>query len=155
VSLITDALQKAQSHSPVDRPAGPPATPPWWSAGLVLGALALLWWWAAHTTPHGAAPGVARPTPAARPVAAKVRHSEPLTPILSLLPATPASPSLNWRIDGVVTGMGAPLVIINGKTVAEGESLSGGTKVVSVSQEQVELQRENGETVTVPVESSR
>ena len=138
MSLITDALQKSHSHSPADRPTGSgPSLPPWWSAAAVLGAFALLWWWAGH------AAGT-RPPPHRAPPA-------PLAPIMSLLPAVPTSPSMTWRIDGVVTGMGTPLAIINGKTLAEGEQLPGGTRVVSVSQEEVELEHE-GATVTLAVE---
>lgn len=143
MSLITDALQKSHSHSPADRPSGSSPLPPWWSAAVVLGAFALLWWWAGHAaggrTPPHRAPAAAASTP------------KPLTPILSLLPAVPVSPAMGWRVDGVVTGMGTPLAIINGKTLAEGEHLPGGTRVVSVSQEQIELEHE-GATVTLAVE---
>lgn len=153
MSLITDALQKTQSHSPADRPTGSSPVPPWWSAGVVLGALALLWWWAAHAALGN---GQSRSHPASTAaLAAATRKPESLRPILSLLPAAPGSPSLTWRIDGVVTGMGTPLAIINGKTVAEGEQMPGGTKVVSVNQQRVQLERESGEVVTVPVESAQ
>ena len=145
MSVITDALQKAQSRPLAD----PPATPstgrgPWWSAGTILVVVGLLWVWASHShLPHRQI-ATSTPLPAPEPA-----------PILSLLPGNPGSPALGWRVDGILTGMGTPLAIINGTTVAEGEQIAGGTKVVSVTHEAVELERNDGKRVTLAVASER
>lgn len=149
MSLITDALQKAQFR-PLAEPA-PPAPAggrgPWWSAAAVLGALALLWIWAANGPMPRHRASTAPP--------ARAPAAESLPPIMSLMPGAPSSPSLTWRVDGIITGMGEPLAIINGKTVAQGERLAGGTKVVSVTHEQVELEGDQGQRVTLPVRTER
>lgn len=149
MSVITDALQKAQSRSFPDRTStdsspspGSPGRWPWWSAGVALAGLAIVWLWVGGGLHWPVSPRrAAAPTaPAAAPA-----------PILSLLPGNPASPALGWRVDGVITGMGEPLAIINGTTVAEGEQVADGTTVVSVTRKSVELERDDGQRMTLAV----
>lgn len=142
MSLITDALQKAQSR-PADRPPEPPmGGRGWWSVGAVVAVLAVLWTWVGPSRwPHHR---LIRATPTSAP-------ATPAAPILSLLPATPVASSLGWRVDGIMTGMGEPLAIINGTTVAQGEQVNPQTKVVSVTHDAVELEHEDGRRLTLAV----
>lgn len=148
MSLISDALQKAQPpQTPGSHPPPTPPAPPSWKAlGLLAALLVLVAYWAWPAQPASRQRAVfKRSTP--RPSALK--------PIMTLLPATPVNPSLAWRVDGVITGMGTPpTAIINGKAVAEGDAVWGGARVVSVNRERVELLHE-GAVITLPLDSRK
>lgn len=147
MSLITDALQKAQRR-PAFEPSlpNPPPQRPWWPAGLALGLLGLGLLWlrppqGSSTTPPRLRP--AKATPAAKPIYAP-------RPIMALTPVTPTAPAMTWRIEGVITGMGKPTAIINGQLVNEGDEIHG-AKVVSVNTRRVGLLHQ-GEMVHLPLE---
>ena len=146
MSLIADALRKSQRPSGFE-PIKPTPTPPWWVLGALLALLGTVWalTWTPMRGMRSGSPSYRRSGPTARD----------LRPIMTLLPAMPSTPSLTWRVDGVVTGMGTPpTAIINGKLVAEGDPVWGGAKVVSVNRNRVEILH-NGELVELPVRDRR
>ena len=153
MSLITDALQKAQSPhaSPTMRvPSAPHQSTRWGLAMLliVLGGTALAFW------PHhaGHAPTAIAPTPA--PGAARATRPGTMPqPIMNMFPVGPTASALSWKVDGVIVGMGKPTAVINGQVVEEGQQVRG-AKVVSVNTDRVQL-LENGETIDLPLDSNR
>ena len=152
MSLITDALQKAQStpSSPTMRvPSHRPT--PWGLAALLIGlGGAALWFWPHHA---GHAPSAA--TPAHAPAIAP-RATRPGTmpqPIMNMFPIGPTASALSWKVDGGIVGMGAPTAIINGQVVEEGQQVRG-AKVVSVNTDRVQI-LDNGETIDLPLDTSQ
>ena len=155
MSLITDALQKAQSPhaSSTTRVPSPSHGPTRWGLAVLLIGLggAALWFWPHHA---GHAPS-ATTSPARLPAAAPhaMRSGTMPGPIMNMFPVGPTASALSWKVDGVIVGMGTPTAVINGQLVEEGQQVRG-AKVVSVNTDRVQL-LENGETIDLPLDSSQ
>lgn len=131
MSLISDALQKAESRSTPRLPASRPPSRWGWRAGLAVGAVAVLA--GLLLLPHG------RKTNPGKPAAL------PTTPAVQRVPFLAER---QMALNGILREEGGkPLALIGNHIVAEGESFAG-TRVVRIGQADVELER-NGKVTTL------
>ncbi len=156
MSLITDALQKAQSapSSPTMRVPSSRRPTPWGLVVLLIGlGGATLAFWPHQTGQAPLAAASANRSHAPAPAARATRPGTMPQPIMNMLPIGPTASALSWKVDGVIVGMGTPTAIINGQLVEEGQQVRG-AKVVSVNTDRVQL-LDNGETIDLPLDSSQ
>ncbi|MBI3615952.1 MAG: hypothetical protein HY211_05480 [Candidatus Omnitrophica bacterium] len=129
MSLIADALRKANISFPVSSPSPRPPKPVWTYllAGLFGLGLILL----AHSLIRFPA---LPPASASSQTSAAPSAFQPIG--LNLLRAAESQ----WRLNGIVRGGdGKPLALINGQVVAEGQPIQG-AKVVRVASNEVDLE---------------
>ena len=141
MSLIADALRKAESTSP----ASPPPPSPnslWVYRALLLGCVAVVLVGLGMVTKRRAQ-GPARVQPAAPAVTAA--QAKPAG--LQILRTAQRDMSLNGTVRG---GPGKPLALINGELVEEGGQIRG-AKLVRIDPGTVQLE-ENGKTRTLKLE---
>ncbi len=139
MSLIADALRKADAPVTAAPPSSPAPKKSWSYWGI--GALALLVVLGVRIAlrPSG------RPSSNPPGSAAVPRVESPAPVGLNLL----RSAEGQWRLNGIVQGgSGKSLALINGQVVEEGGSVSG-AQVTRVASDQVELETENGQSRTL------
>ncbi len=144
MSLIADALKKAEGSSTNPPPPPSPSRPLWLyraallgSVGLVLGGLA----WVAQRPP---VPAKTAPAPAAQMEPRPAKNSG-----MQLLRTARGEMALNGTVRG---GNGQSLALINNQIVQPGDQV-GGMKVVQVNPDSVQLQDQSGKTKTLTLEN--
>ena len=155
MSLIAEALQKADAPTPIHRRT--PQTPRWITLALI-GACAVVLWNLSNElsgksgaakqpvlqtwTPQATKSLVPAPAPAPVP---KIFHELIGLPKtrdnlgLSLL----RSANSQWRLSGVIQGDGEPLALINGSVVEQGSSVEG-ANVVRITENEVDIETDDG-----------
>ena len=128
MSLIADALQKANISSPDSPPPSPRSPRPtwiYWTAGLF--GLTLILWVRSSSQFSSSSVTASTPTTAAA-------SSQPTG--LNLLRIAEGQ----WRLSGIVQGgNGKPLALLNGHVVEEGQPIQG-SKVVRVASNEVDVE---------------
>lgn len=138
MSIIADALRKAESPSPASPPGPGSPRSDWLLRVLLLGCVA------------GAAAGLFKLARGAQPA-----RQAPLPPTGSATPQPTPAPVLplkelrgHWALQGVLRGGGAPMALINNQVVQEGEQIEG-KRLVRVDPDSVDLQDEGGQIRTL------
>ena len=140
MSLIADALRKAESASP-DSPQPPPQGSLWAYRALLLGCAAVVLAGLGVVAKRRTPP--ARVSPAARAVAAAQQRPAGL----QLLRTAQRDLNLNGIVRG---GSGRPLALINDEIVEEGGRVRG-AKLVRIDPDTVQME-ENGKVRTLKLE---
>jgi len=175
MSLINDALKRAQNAQRNNPPPGaPPLMPvesrPHGGAGWILAAAAVLFLAAAclFAYPmlfgHKAAPvaPVKRPliavpspvpVPVPSPVPPKTVHAtnSPTPPVSAIKPAPPAATTVALpKVQGIIFNAARPVAIVDGKSVGIG-SRAGNYQVMEISQTNVTFQRPDGSKIKLGI----
>lgn len=140
MSLIADALRKAESTSPASPPPPPPGSS-WIYRALLLGSVVVILAGLGTAAKRRAHPALVQP---ASPIVTAARQ-KPAD--LQILRTAQRNMSLNGTVRG---GSGKPLALINGEVVEEGGQVRG-AKLVRVEPEAVQLE-ENGQSRTLELE---
>ncbi len=164
MSLISEALAKANSAPPAS-PSPPSPKRGRWALGIFLLAGAGLLWilgrpFSSPETPKipTTAPGepetggsppfkAEEPTPEEAPAPALETESASTNPLPTALPAVPRVGG-RWRLDGILREEGGTtLALINGEVMEEGSTIQG-AKVIRIARDGVELESD-GEIQTL------
>lgn len=142
MSLIADALRKADNVAPSPSSAPPPPRSPWLAGALLATCLlfiaALLWQRAPAPSPLTLGP--ARPEGSKAP--SNLGFSK--TSGLNLLRLAEGQ----WRLSGIVQGGdGGSLALINNRVIEEGDTVDG-ARITRIAQDEVELEAQ-GQTKTI------
>ena len=144
MSLIADALQKANVPSivPPTTPRSPRPTWIYWGAGLLGLALIFFWVRSSAQVPSSSAP---IPTPTTAAISDPPTASTSTTAAVSDSSQPPGSDLLRtaenqWRLSGIIQGgNGEPLALLNDQVVEEGQPIEG-SEVVRIASNEVEVE---------------